>query len=150
MYVHTGLLLCRSLTDIAFVSASSPTTCPFCTFFTLQSWLASLFPYSTELWHPSLSTFLPFAEILFMAIVKVWPMLSALWNLAHPPPRCRINLSYLSHHIIIIWLHFNWIIRKTALCILGNVNERRKNEERNYRLFSSLKKKATYICIAFW
>lgn len=106
----------------------------FHTSFTLRSWLASLFPNSTKLWRPSLSTFLPFAEILFLVRVKVRPILSALWNLAHPPPGCRINLSHLSHHIIIIWLHFNWIIRKTALCILGNVNERRKNEERNYKV----------------
>lgn len=73
-----------------------------------------------------------------------------LWSLTQPPSGYRINLPHLSHRIIIIWLHFNWIIRKTVLCILGNVNERRKNKEHDYKVvFFTEKKKATYICIAF-
>lgn len=77
------------------------------------------------------------------------PMSPPLLSLTQPPSGYRINLPHSSHHIIIIWLHFNWIIRKTVLCILGNVNERMKNKEHNYKAVFFTEKKATYICIAF-
>lgn len=65
-------------------------------------------------------------------------------DLPHPHVDVEFIFLHLSHHIIIIWLHFNWIIKKTVLCILRNVNERRKMKSIITRLFSSLKKKGNF------